>query len=245
MFSGSTVRIVIAALALAVATDAYAARRSLRIDFGAWGPAYAPLGPAGSGDCPAAGGGLATWTNMGFADNSVFYSFWINSGDPMSVADGYCQYATPYSSGLETFEYLNDSTIPEDEPGLRSLVGDNRCGGVTGVRYTFLNASRFTEGVKGAQWAFYFFPGGQTVVALYSQLEIGELGYSPQVIPLFGDYLSVWAGSTEVPDGYFVFQDGEFKGPWDGSSMGGEADPYPAESCPPPPELILENGFEP
>jgi len=232
---------IVLTLCLVLVEDAEA-RRGLRIDFGAWGPGLAPLGSA---SCPHTTQ-FATWTNVLMAPG-VFpygYSFWIHSGTPFQVLDGYCQYTTPYSEGFEIFEYLNNQTIPADEPGLRYLVGDNQCGGVTAMRYTYLNGSRFDEGVKGAQWAFYFFPGGQTIAALYSELEIDELGYSPQVIPLFGDYFSVWAGTPENPDGYFLFIDGVYVGPWDGEYPIVEGGPVPAESCPPPPVLIFDDGFE-
>jgi len=224
-------------LLLLFATDAMAARRGVRIDFGAWGPAY---GPVGNLDCPNSAGGLATWVNMIMAPGYA-YSFWTNSGANFPVVDSYCQYATPYSPGLEPSEYLNNTTIPADEPGLAQLIGDNKCGGVTAERYTFLNASRFTAGVKGAQWAFYFFPGGQTIVALYSQLEIDELGFSPQIIQLWDAYPSLWQGTAANPDGYFYFQGADFIGPWDGTWPVTEGGPQPADSCP---DLILQDGFE-
>lgn len=227
-----------ALILLLLATDALAARRGLRIDFNAWGPAY---GPVGNVDCPHGGEGLASWVVMAIAPG-YFYLFWSAAGQAnFPVVDSYCQYATPYSPGLEEFDYLNSSTIPPDEPGLAQLIGDNKCGGVTAIRYTFLNASRFTPGVQGIQWAFYIFPGGQTIVALYSQLEIDELGFNPKIQEGFGDYLNVWIGTEANPDGYFYFQGSDFIGPWSGELPLGDGDPIAAESCP---ELIFQDDFE-
>jgi len=239
-FSTRTVVLCAATLLLLlITTDALAARRGVRIDFGAWGQALRPVG-FDSPYCPNSAGGLATWVNMQMAAGKS-YSFWTNSGPNFPVVDSYCQYATPYSPDLNPSEYLNGTTIPLDEPGLAQLIGDNKCGGVTAVRYTFLNADPFTPGVKGAQWAFYFFPGGQTIAALYTQLVIDELGFSPQIIQLWGAYPSVWQGTASNPDGYFYFQGADFIGPWDGSFPPGEGGPVAADSCP---ELIFQDGFE-
>ena len=91
------------------------------------------------------------------------------------------------------------------------------------------------------QWAFYFFPGGQTIVALYSQLEIEELGFVPKIQQGFGDYLNSWFGTEANPDGYFYFQGAEYMGPWDGTWPVADGGPQPADSCP---DLILQDGFE-
>jgi len=226
-------------LLLLTATDAMAARRGVRIDFGAWGQALGPIG-FDSPYCPNSAGGLATWVQTQVAQG-FWYTFTSNDAVNFPVADSYCQYAYDYSPGLEPSEYLNSTTIPLDEPGLAQLIGDNKCGGVTAVRYTWLNASRFTPDVKGMQWAFYFFPGGQTIAALYTQLAIDELGFSPQIIQLWDAYPSVWQGTASNPDGYFYFQGGAYMGPWDGSWPPSEGGPVSADRCP---EMIFQDDFE-
>jgi len=231
---------IIAIVMLVAALDAHAARRSLRVAFGEdWGDAL-PLGPP---DCPGAAGIVADVLRLGMQF----------SGDQGStfVVDTYCQVAAPFVEG-ETgeFSYLNEVVIPPDEAGLAAKIGSNTNNAVTAIRYTFLDCDRFNcidiEGREpdGFQWAFYFFPGNITIVALYG-LQGVPLSTNHHFIYDFSLGVDHWNGERDGFDGeYFCFDSNEFIGVWDGNPVSGG----PAAGCvipePPKREIINCGGFE-
>lgn len=213
--------ITISCLLLLLAADLNAARRSIRVDFGAWGPARNIL--IDPDLCPMYYTGSALDFFYFRADSLVFQND-VLAPDPYTVRR-YCQDAGIYEEGMTTDEYLNSEIFPPDEAGLAAKIGSNLDGGVTAVRYTFLDGSEFQEDTEGYQWAFYRFPGEIMIVALYGTLPIEAGAFSPHIYfetPEATDY--VWTAASEGFEGqYFCFDEvgvPEFIGFWDGKYAG-------------------------
>jgi len=227
--SGSkvTLGLICCVLLLVLSSDLQAARRSLRIDFGAWDDGQA----LGTPDCPGSFSdqGLVIW--KGFNFNGSFF-------DVYNV-DAYCQSAVTFD--LNEDDYLNSTIFPSDESGLAAKIGDNDSAPfITGIRYTFLDGDRFEETTRGFQWAFYSFPNGITLVALYGEIPTGSFSFEPSI---YEDDTVIWDGIEDGYDGeYFCFNSSAFIGFWDGGAVGSS----PAAGCvlPPPPEVIFEDGLE-
>jgi hypothetical protein len=226
--------LLLTALLIAIASDALAARRPIRIEFFAWSDGFA----LGSSECPETTGNIGSVTYRGF-------EFSGDQGQTYLV-DAYCQTPFPYVDGAGTDEYLNEQLLlDEGEPGLAAKVGVNEDNAVTARRYTFLDQPRFTEEPPfptGFQWAFYFFPGDFTIVALYG-LEGVTLNSEDHFIYDFSEDSLPWDGERDGFDGeYFCFQGNEFKGIWNGSNAG--SSPLAGCTLPPKPEFIMQDGFE-
>lgn len=222
--------IIAAVFLLAISTDVLA-RRSLRIAFEAWSDALS----LGTSDCPGASG------NVGQV-NLLTNQFSGDQGTTFLV-DAYCQASLPFDQDTGTFEYLNSEIFPADEAGLANKIGANTNNAITGIRYTFLDCNRFaceTE-PRGFQWAFYYFPGNITIVALYGLVGIPvNTGEHFIFQPSLG--VDHWNGQRDgFDDQYFCFDGNTFIGTWDGFPVSGG----PAAGCAiARPELISCSGFE-
>ncbi len=224
---------ITAASLLAIPIALEAGRRSLRIDFGAWSDVLA----LGTLDCPGSAADDASVTQL---DHQF-----VGSDSNTYLVNAYCQSANTWTPDADVFDYLNSTTVPFDEEGLALKIGDNDSPPlITGLRYSFLDRDGEDPDVDGFQWAFFFFPGGVTLVALYGETPVG----SPDFLPRIEHQGSpVWQASTDGFDGeYFCFDGTTFIGFWDGEVPGGSNPEHPAAGCtlPPPPELVMADGFE-
>jgi len=201
-------------------TDAMAARRSLRIDFNAWSAAHDITDPD---FCPRYFAGSALIRGTLVFQNNQF-------PDPY-LANAYCQDIPNWNSFDDppTDEYLNSEIFSPDEAGLAAKIGENRDPDpVTAERYTFLDGDEFDENTSGNQWAFYAFPNGVVLVALYGEAPIQAEGYSPFIYRSPDSDDVIWEATTNGFDGqYFCFEFGEFIGFWDGELAGTD----PAAGC--------------
>lgn len=130
---------------------------------------------------------------------------------------------------------FNEQSFGDDELGLAALVGANTNGAIFGARWSVLSVDRFdaqTIGYGGHQWAFYFFPGDITIVALYGL--INQTGGNIRLTS--GSFIrdatnTYWQGSTDGFAGeYFCFRSGQYTGTWDGNFVGSD----PSIACPDP-----------
>lgn len=218
--NGTGSKLVLLLVLVVLASDALAGRRILRIDFGDWSDP----------PCQQSGivrdGLLVKW--MGFVFSGL--------DDPAFLTDTYCQNTIPGSFTQASFF---------DEPGMAQLVGDNSDDAITGVRYSLLDRDRFVaqnDEQGGFQWAFYFFPDGTTIVALYGLVEFGALTAGSYISEPanacadgacvyrhgFEDSANVWQGDLDGFDGeYFCFAGNVYLGTWDGEASGTD----PAAAC--------------
>lgn len=214
--------LIVLSLLLLTSTDTQAARRSLRVDFGAWTEGGFAIGSA---DCPGtdASSSDVRWEGTTFkADPFVPHERYL--------VDSYCQTAARYQDGMEDFEYLNSATFFDDEAGLAAKVGPNTGPSpVEAIRYTYLNGDRFEPETRGYQFAFYSFPNGVTLATIY-----GTWTSSTYIdVTIHDGNQFIWNGPYDGE--YFCFssdnQYGEpqFIGVWDGSESGSN----PAAGCQP------------
>ena len=213
-------------------TDAMAGRRALRIDFDAWSDAYDITGEV-----------LCPWHVSGSALIRGAFGFQNDQDPDPYLTNAYCQDIPVWDPDTEpdVYEYLNSEIIPEDEAGLAAKIGENKgAEPITAERYTFLDGDQFEPGTSGYQWAFYNFPNGVTLVALYGEVPIEADGYSPFIYYAPDVDNLVWKATTDGFDGqYFCFELGEFIGIWDGEIVGTE----PAGGCIRS-NIVFFNGFE-
>lgn len=196
----------------AVAIDAEAGRRSLRIEFEDFG--WSQALPLGSVDCPgsAAGSPSVFWRGIQFSGGSSFATYNV---------DEYCQHGIEYDADNPDAPYLNESLIFDaDDDGIKQKIGSNNdsdpINNVTARVYSFMDRDRFEDGVQGFQWEFFFFPGDQTLVRLNGSLPIpGGADFDPFI----DDGSLIWEGSSY--DGEFwCFNGSSFVGTWDGAPAG-------------------------
>lgn len=201
-------------LCVAIATDAFGARRGVRIDFGTEWQGEAAIGSAG---CPGTTSGSTVLVRGGIT--------WSGRDDDAHLFDAYCQVSTPDQWG--------ESSFFGQEPGLASLVGPNDDNAVQATRYSFLDADRF-DSPTGFQWIFYDFPNGVTFVGLYGLVEtvLDNLSYIDA-----GDTF-LWRGTDGYDGEYFCFHDGAYVGTWAGD-IGND----PA-GCLAPLQDVFSDGFE-
>lgn len=207
--------------------DAMAGRRSLRIDFAAWSDAQNVALCSGEFSESTLTRGAFGFRNDQFPDPHL--------------ANVYCQDIPGWDPVIEPGEdeYLNSEVIPADEAGLAAKIGENKgAEPITAERYTFLDGDEFEIDTSGYQWAFYSFPNGVTLVALYGEVPVEADGYSPLIYYDPDSENLVWKAITDGFDGeYFCFEDresepgvfelGQFIGLWDGEIAGTE----PADGC--------------
>jgi len=207
---------------LVVSIDTHAARRSLRVDFGAWTEGGFAIGSA---DCP---GTHASNSNVGWEG----FEFKADPFVPQDayLVDSYCQTVAQYEDGMGDDEYLNSALFGPDEAGLAEKIGTNiRPFPVRAIRYTYLNGDRFEGETQGYQFAFYFFPNGITLATVYGQW----ISSTYIDLTIHDGIQFIWNGPYDGE--YFCFsndtEDGEtqFIGVWDGSVSGSE----PAAGCQP------------
>jgi hypothetical protein len=218
-------------LLLMIATDLSAARRALRIDFGAWGPErsfqfdnlFCPMHISGS-----------ALDNL-YYDPNASLIFQNDVFPDTYTARRYCQSIPGYEDGMTTDEYLNSEIFPADEAGLAAKVGTNQDDHVRAFRYTFVDGDPFDEKTTGYQWAFYEFSNGITIVALYGDLPVRADDFSPVIYfesKVSEDIELFWSAGNDGFEGqYFCFNTNfaipEFLGLWDGEFAGTE----PADGC--------------
>lgn|GEM_PF-2115415 len=218
---------------------AEAGRRSIRIDFGAWGtqfPIY-PFEPQQNPECAGAYVSGSPYYPPFYILPSVSWNglyFQTATFPGLNLNNYYCQHSQPYQDFVNPSEYLNSSTFPAEERDLAYWIGANTDNAVSAIRYSFLGQEN--NQLIGRQWAFYFFPNDLTVVALYGVPDDGAT-YLYESISDFSlgsteqDYL-LWESVRDGFDGqYFCFQGKEFIG-----------DCVPP--APPPPDEIFVDGFE-
>jgi hypothetical protein len=211
-------------------TNAEAGRRGLRVDLGAWNaPAEISLG-GGSGACPEAGWdaevpvfepgptifwGWVLWSDLRFVTSAF-----------VGLSSFYCQTSRPYQPGASPDEYLNESIFPADEADLAAMIGNNADNAVTAIRYSFVGNP--LGNAYGRQWAFYFFPGGRTVVALYGVEDDQQT------------YEYIWDTAAEI----YVFNAQQHS--WNGDYFCFDYGIYSGDcvTAPPPPEEIFADGFD-
>jgi hypothetical protein len=200
--------------------DATAGRRALRIDFDAWSAAH---NITDTDFCPRYFSGSALIRGAFVFQNDQF-------PDPY-LTNAYCQDIPVWDpfSQPDVYSYLNSEVIPSDEAGLAAKIGENRgVEPITAERYTFLDGDEFEDGTSGYQWAFYSFPNGVTLVALYGDSPVQSDGYSPFIYYSPDSDDLIWKATINGFDGqYFCFELGEFIGFWDGEIAGTE----PADGC--------------
>lgn len=203
--------------------DAFAGRRGVRVDAGAWN-APQPIGYDLGGDtCPDAK--YYAWFNSQL--NKSFYYGEVHWPEGETRPDGKavlvqfvtssfegltifnCQTSRAYTPGAFPEEYLNESIFPPEEAWLGAMIGANTDNSVHATRYSWLG--EYSGGYYGRQWVFYRFANGRTVVALYGSEE-GQINYEWIWEYYYGTWL--WKGE-ENPNWngeYFCFQDGVFEG---------------------------------
>ena len=210
MFSSrNIVRFTTLGALLVLCDPANAIRRSTRVDAGGWSDQKA----FGSSDCP---GTLALSGNAAASLPLDWGSYRFHgNGDTAYTYNMYCQYTLPGEFNSSSMEFLDPP-----EPALRSLVGANTNDAVTGIRYTWMTAD-FLFGGPSFQWAFFSFPNGVTIVALYGLLDMDP--FPPEPLVLDGSTAikqgtaTLWSAAGNSFDGeYFCFLDGEFAGLWNG-----------------------------
>ena len=216
------VLLCIALLLLSLETEA--ARRAIRIEFNEWDEAQT----IGSGDCPGSDGHSTEvlWNGIRFS----------GAGSTVYLTEAYCQHSFNYE-GDEFGDWVNEDYFNQgfvNEPGMADLFGSNDTEPlITAIRYTYLDGDRDEPGTNGFQWAFYFFPGDITIVALYglTGITLDNTSYIKK------GGTSFWQGDVDGFDGeYFCFRNANYVGTWDGSSVGSEE----GVACP----LMLDDGFE-
>ena len=211
-------RIFLIVVLVLFATPCWAPPRGIRVDSSTnWN-----LGAIGTSDCPGTVANSILVTSMG-------YTFSGRASTPTEdyKTNDYCEVAVAGTLNSSTYFHF-------DETALATLFGDGV--GITGIRYSFLdNADPFSA--TGFQWAFYTFPSGATLVALY-----GLDGSVNGIVPDATSYISssVWDGTGGNYDGqYFCFQDG-YIGTWDGIDAA-----EPNSACLNAARgIIFANGFE-
>jgi hypothetical protein len=226
---------VLFTIVLLATTSVDAARRSLRIDFGAWGDSQ----PLGSEQCQGTfeQGPDVIWRGVQFSGSR---NAWFNQ-------DSYCQSANQY----DKFDYPNPSdhlssaVFGTDEAGLAEKIGSNNSENlarrVYATRFTFLDEDRFSteDQPEGYQWAFYFFPDDVTLVTLYGETPVGTSGFTPAIYNRYG---TIWDSADQGYDGeYFCFEGNLYIGTWDGTLTESGA-PSRCEML--LGELISDSGFE-
>lgn len=219
----SVLRCTLFLLCAALAADAFAARRSVRIDFGgAWTdfsaapdiPSQACTGTYGNGQ-------------RILRDGHEFAGY----DNPSYLVDAYCQFTNPGA--------FDASDVAGDEPGIAELVGDNADDHARGVRYTYADGPATDPASNRFQWTFYIFDNGVSIVALYGLVD--DFGVETPITNATsfikrGTTLE-WGGAEGLDDDYFCFVDGEFVGMWSGDT--GEAGECMARFA-----TFFEDGFE-
>lgn len=202
-----------------VACDATAARRSIRVDgFGDSWEEHSLGSKACAGTSPVS----AIVERLGITFSGY--------NDDTYLFDTFCQVTVP---GV----WDGDDIYQPDEDGLSSLVGENLDGSIRGTRYSFFDRDRFDfdPQPQGFQWAFYDFPNGVTIVALYGLVDVPLT----QASFIRDGNAVLWRGDLDGYDGeYFCFRNSIYLGTWDGD---------PAQSgsaCMAPFAEVFADGFE-
>lgn len=189
----STLLLVLAAL------DVSAQRRSVRVDAGSWTDPIAIPSPS----CPGAEAGSTLVTIAGH----VF----SGRDDPAHLTNAYCQLTEPGSFSSDSFDQFADP----GEIVLADMVGDNVDDRASAIRYAMLD-DEFAFSATGFQWAFYQFPSGGMIAALYGFEDPGFVFDASSYIE--DGHARHWDGAQHGYQGeYFCFQDERFLDSWDGT----------------------------
>lgn len=182
--------------ALCCAGTATGAPRGIRVEFGSeWGGNNE--GVIGTAACPgtSAANVLVQWNGYTFSAQSD-PQFGFN-------VDTYCQNAEPYEPGDSVSDYFNAASFRADESGLAAMVGANRHGQVSAIRYSYFGGPRFND-PNGFQWVFYSFPRQVTVVGLHGLVAIP---LTNQYSYIEGPGGRVWNGGSDGNNGeYYCFR---------------------------------------
>lgn len=217
-------RILVLVVCMLLAADAFAARRSVRIEFGGEWTDFNESPAIGSAGCPGTTTGLPLIARGGY----TFAGY-----TPLAVSgESYCQstVASEFDAG----------DIPGDEPGLATLVARAN-DAVVGIRYTIANGSPLDPATPiRFQWAFYDFPNGVTIAALYGLVDdLGDdIPVSDASTYLREGASTLWGGDEGLDNAYFCFIDGDYVGLWSG-----DVD-EPGSACMQPFATFFADGFE-
>jgi hypothetical protein len=209
---------LLAALALcALAADAFAARRGIRVD--GFGDSWTLAEEFGTANCPGASGASLTMTRIGIT--------FIGHHNTLYLTDTYCQNTRPGS--------FSGDAMPLDEAGLAALIGDNDDDNVTAARYTYIDRALFSGDEVGFQWGFYHFAhNGVTIATLYG---LDGITLTNTTSIRKGGTILWQAGSDGYDGEYFCFLNGNYLGEWSGVLGDGSACLVPFQS-------LFRNGFE-
>jgi hypothetical protein len=172
--------------------DAFAARRSIRVDTGSqWDNRV-----IGTPDCPGSTLGSTLLNRLGHT--------FSGRDQPIHLFNDYCQASVPG-------QWDENSFVFGGEDGLTTLVGPNDDDAVSALRYSYLDDDNLNA--IGFQWVFYSFPRGLTIVGLYG-FEFFDLDASTYIRQ--GSSV-VWSADVDGFDGeYFCFIGSEYRGTWNG-----------------------------
>lgn len=196
MWSRTFRHVLFVALASA-AIDSHAARRAVRID--GFADTWTVQLAMGSADCPGTTAGATA------ADTLIQRLGFTFSGreNAAHTAFAYCQTANPGTLTQANYTY-------GDEADLATLFGSDP-NAISGIRYSFFDDDPFGGTPTGFQWAFYTFPNGVTVTALY--------GFETQALDAtsyINGPASVWSGTDGYDGEYFCFRPNQYIGTWNG-----------------------------
>lgn len=201
-FAASAFCVLLALVALV--PDASANRRGVRVDgFGVWDTFDDP-----NALCPGWSNGSTLLLGPGY----------VFSGRDVAIhlTDTYCQIPSPGALTQGDFFYA-------DETALAAMIGPNLNDAVTAVRYSMLDALRFSGDATGFQWTFYYFPEDRfdpdparplpAIVGLYG-LEAATLGNATYIS--FNGTRLFDAARDGFTGQYFCFEGLQYAGTWDG-----------------------------
>ena len=192
----SCARLLAVLVLFLLSLDAFAQRRGVRVDAGAWtDPIDLP-----SASCPGATASspLVTFSGHVFSGRN----------HPDHLFDAYCQTTLPGA-------FSSDALFDPSEAVLAQMVGQNAGDRVTAIRYAYLDGIPFND-ATGFQWAFYRFPSGGMIAALYGfddpPLAFDHSSYIER------NHVRPWDGGRDGYDGeFFCFEGERFVGSWDGT----------------------------
>lgn len=189
----------------AFAADAWADRRSVRVDAGGWEPVV-----VGSADCPGTTAGLTA------ADTLVRRFGYVFAGHEHveHLANVYCEVA------------YDDAGIDPRDAASAALGATV----VSMISYSFLDDANVPDAI-GFQWLFNELEDGTMIVGLhnvrlFSDPPETEILDEDSYIVREADGTEVWSGAGDNYDGeYFCFRDNTYIGTWDGDGL------YPDSPC--------------
>ena len=194
--AATSARLLAVLVLVLLSLDVHAQRRGVRVDAGAWSDPF----DIPSASCPGATAGstLVTWSGHVFSGRN----------HPDHLFDTYCQTTLPG-------EFSSDALFDPSEAVLAQMVGQNADDRVTAIRFAFLDGVPFDD-ATGFQWAFYRFPSGGGIAALYGFDDPAFVFDASSFIERH--HVRYWDGARDGYDGeFFCFEGSTFVGRWDGT----------------------------